>query len=172
MMANVLKNKLGAASGVVGKRLDEDLPTKVGLWGEPRKQTPEDRNSYVYQFLDISKTHKIPADPVAAMLYNVWRETGDALSVPTPPDATLGIAGRQYALDRHQLEGLQTSVGQRRRMIADGLVNNPAFMQASSQAKVEVLRRAWEVGQTLGSAEFFIRNRGTLTPKGKPAGFR
>lgn len=169
---NVLKNRLGAVSGLVGERTDAGLPLKVGLFGEPLKETPRGRNPYAYQFLDVFKSTEIPADPLRAQLYGLWRRTGNDGVLPTPPDATFSSLGSDYRLNRRQLAELQTLVGERRRQMADSLIDDPGFMQTPDEGKIAILKLAWMTGELLGSTEFLAKHQGDLKSKPSPIGFQ
>jgi len=105
---NIFRNRLGWAG------LDDKMPLKRGLWGEPLKETPEGRSASIYQFFDVSKGQQITSDPKKLELYRLWRKTDNTRVIPTPPRASVTIQNKTYPLNPQLHERLSELVGKGR----------------------------------------------------------
>lgn len=162
---NIVRNRLGFA------RLDDYLPLKRGLWGEPLPETPKDRNALVYQFFDISKNRQVTDDPVPLELYRLWRKTADTKVIPSLPTKNLTIARQNFILNPEQLSRYAELVGGERRRIMDAIVINPNFHELSDENKVRLLDRVYREGMEIGKRKFWEERQDQLTPKKERAGF-
>lgn len=171
-LGNVIRQRLGALSGVVGERTDASLPNKIDLWGQPVAQTPPGANPWLFHLLDVTGKRNIPADPVSLMIYDTWRKTQDARVVPTPPDQNFSYAGKDYHLDRAQLAELQTLVGQNRKKYLDSLTRGSReFMNKNARGKIEEIQSMYALGAEVGNMQFYLKNGKRLTLKAEPRGF-
>lgn len=161
-IANAVKVRLGKT---------EDLPLKRGLWGEPVRETPKDKNALVYQFFDITKGKQVTDDPVPLELYRLWRKTADTSVIPTPPQKNITIAGQTYILTPEQRSKYAEYTGSRRKEIVSQLVTNPEWYQVPDEAKIKILDEAYRNGLEYGKATLFEELQGNLTPKPERAGF-
>lgn len=165
-MENIVRNKLGIAN------LDDYLPLKRGLWGEPMRETPEGRNAIMYHFFDVFKNKQVTTDPVPLELFRLWRKTGDTQVIPSLPEKFLTIGGNSYALDSAQQSRYAELVGKARRRIVDAVVVNPNFHNLPDEAKVKLLDRIYRAGLDQGKGQFWQEFGGTLKPKPERAGFQ
>lgn len=163
---NVVRNRLGAFG------MDDYLPLKRGLWGEPLRERPESANALVREFFDISKADQVTDDPVSLELYRLWRKTADTSVVPTPPEKTLTFARTTYNLSPEQRSRLTELVGNQRRDIVERLVVNPSFHELSDEGKIKMLHRVYDMGSEVGRAKFWMESGGQLTQKPEKAGFK
>lgn len=163
---NVLKNRLGFAGAT------KDLPLKRDVWGRPIRETPDGANPWAYQFLDITKTRRIPNDPLALEIYTLWRRTGNNAIIPTPPDQSVQVANRTFQLTREQQSRLQELTGQARRTMGEALMANVNFINATDEAKVVVLYELWRRSAAIAKLRFLVERGGELKLKAQPAGLR
>lgn len=147
--SNMVRFRLGE------KNLDEYLPLRRGLWGEPMPETPKGRNGILYWFFDISKGQQVTDDPLPLELYRLWRKTSDTSVIPSLPERNLTFANQTFLLSPAQKSELAELVGTQRRDIADKLVVNPDFHKLSDEYKISILARAYGIGQRIGKAQFY-----------------
>lgn len=164
-MENIVRNKLGVAN------LDDYLPLKRGLWGEPMRETPEGRNAIMYHFFDVFKNKQVTSDPVPLELFRLWRKTADTRVIPSLPEKTITMGGNTYAMDAAQQSRYAELVGQSRRTIVDAIVVNPNFHKLPDESKVEILDRVYRAGLQRGKSEFWREIGGGLKMKPSRAGF-
>lgn len=164
-MENLFRNKLGFAG------LDDYLPLKRGLWGEPIPETPEGRNSLIYHFFDISKNRQVTSDPVPLELFRLWRKTGDTRVIPSLPERSITIQRKTYPLNSAQQSRYAQLVGESRRQIVDKLVVNPKFHAASDEEKIRVLDMVYRAGLERGKEQFYVEQKDELKAKPERAGF-
>lgn len=162
---NVVRTRLGFAG------MDDYLPLKRGLWGEPLPETPKDRNALVYHFFDITKNKQVSSDPLPVELYRLWRKTADTSVIPSPPAKALTAAKETYVLTPEQRSSLAESVGTARRDIASQIVVNPNWHKASDEFKIKMLEQVYDTGLKIGKAKFLAENQGQLEKKAEKAGF-
>lgn len=162
---NTIRNKLGFAG------LDDYLPLKRGLWGEPLPQTPKGANALFYHFFDISKNRQVTDDPVPIELYRLWRSTADTRAIPSLPENTLTREGTTYTLTPEQRSHYAELVGKYRRQIVDAMVINPEFQKLSNEGKLDKLDSAYRIGMKIGKEQFWNETKSALQPKGARAGF-
>ena len=165
-LQNQLANRLGLFT-----TKDDALPFKRDVWGRPLRETPEGSNPWVYQLFDVGRGRVIPDDPLKLEIYNLARRTADPRAIPTPPDATVEMMGKTYRLTAAQKSELQELVGNARVNLAQRIIT-PEFLKLPDEAKLEVLSRAWSMGQQFGTLAYVIRNGADLTEQPKPMGRR
>lgn len=186
-LGNIVKNKLGFAG------LDDYLPLKRDLWGQPMKETPkkyfpdtpmadpkldkvvQKRNdmerALIYHFFDISKNRQVTDDPVALELYRLWRKTADTKVIPSLPGKNLTIQKQNFILTPEQQSRYAELVGTERRRIMDAIVINPNFHELSDENKIRLLDRVYRDGMESGKVKFWEEYKDVLTPKKERAGF-
>lgn len=162
-MENIVRTKLGVAG------LDDYLPLKRGLWGEPMRETPEGRNAILYHFFDVFKNKQVTSDPVPLELFRLWRKTTDTRVIPSLPERSLTIGGNTYMLNADQHSRYAELVGQSRRQITDAIVINPNFHNLPDEKKIDLLDRVYRSGLQRGKALFWQEVGGTGALKEKPA---
>lgn len=163
---NIVKNRLGFAG------LDDYLPLKRDLWGDPIPETPKGKNELFYQFFDVSKGQQITDDPKSIELYRLWRKTDDSKVIPTPPEKTQTFLRNSYPLTPEQQSDLAERVGGYRKTIVESMVTNPNWHNLTDEQKVRYLETAYRKGLEKGKAEFWMENKDALTPKPVKAGFK
>jgi hypothetical protein len=164
-LGNVLKTRLGFAG------LDDMLPIKRGLWGEPLPETPKDRNALLYHFFDITKGQQVTDDPVPLELYRLWRKTANTSVIPSPPEKTFTFAKQTYTMTPEQRSRYAELVGTARRGIVDKLVINPLYHKASDDEKIQVLKKAYDFGADRAKRQFWLESEGKLSMKPERVGF-
>lgn len=164
-LSNVLKTRLGFTG------MDDSMPLKRGLWGEPMPETPKGSNALLYHFFDITKGQQVTDDPVPLELYRLWRKTADTSIIPTPPDKTVTFNKQTFLVTPEQRSSLAELVGTSRREIVDKLVINPDWHKLPDEAKIDILKKAYDAGLKIGKAKLFQEFQGQLTPKPEKVGF-
>lgn len=162
---NIVRNRLGAA------KLDDYLPLKRGLWGEPLPETPKDRNAIIYHFFDVFKNQQVTSDPVPLELYRLWRKTDDTRVIPSLVEKTITFGNKTYPLTAEQQSRYAELVGQSRRRIVDAVVVNPNFYKLDDEVRVKMLDQIYDAGLDMGKAMFWKEAGANLTPKPSRAGF-
>jgi hypothetical protein len=162
---NIIQDKLRVFGA--GK----ELPVKRGIWGEPLPETPEGSNPYAYHFFDITRSQSVPPDPASVEVYRLWRRTGDTSAIPTPPSKSITINRTQYELTPAQVSDLQAAVGPLRKTIVTRLTENPNFLKAPDEIKLQLLSSAYEKALAVGKAELFKKEGQNLQVKAKRPGF-
>lgn len=162
---NIVRTRLGFAG------LDDYMPLKRGLWGEPLPETPKDRNAFFYHFFDISKNKQVTDDPVPLELYRLWRRTGDTKAIPSLPEKRMTVASRNYPLTPELQSRYAELIGAERRRIVDRLVVNPFFQSRNDEQKIKILDRAYREGHERGKVMFWRENGDKLTAAPDKAGF-
>ena len=166
-IGNIMAKRLGFAG------LDEYLPLKRDLWGQPMLETPEGRNAIFYHLFDISKGKQVTDDPVALELYRVWRKTADTRSIPSIPVRSITVASRQYFLNPKQYERYAELIGKKRREVVEKLVVNPHYHKGVDEVKIKLLEKAWRKSAEFGRNEFLQEVPvEELEAKGKREGFK
>jgi hypothetical protein len=163
---NIFNNRLGWAG------LDDYLPLKRGLWGEPLPETPKDRNAFIYHFFDVTKGQQITDDPKTLEIYRLWRKTDNTRAIPTPAPNRLTIGGKTYPLNPRQHEQYAIEVGTRRKEIVEELVLNPDFIGLPDENKIKILSSAYDAGADAGKALFWEKHGKELEAKPPKAGFK
>lgn len=169
-------NKLTEFNNILKQRLrvfgaGKDLPVSRGIWGEPLKETAEGANSFVYQFLDITKSQQVTQDAASVEVYRLWRRYNNSSAIPTPPGPSMEKDGKKYVLTQQQQSDLGALVGERRKQIVDRYVANPNFFKLDDAGKIRMLGRAYQTGLRIGKMEFMQSNQSLIEKKGKAAGF-
>lgn len=166
---STIKKAIADRFGILG--VDDYLPAKRGLWGEPLKATPENRNAILYHFFDIGKNREISSDPVANELYRLWRTTANNSVIPSIPDRNVTWNRETYPLNDSQYSELSKLVGENRRWIVDMMFRGGNFGKIPDEAKIKLLDSAYREGAELGKTLFMIKHDKELHAKPNRAGF-
>lgn len=163
---NIINNRLGFAG------LDDYLPLKRDLWGDPIPETPKGKSELFYQFFDVTKGQQITDDPKAIELYRLWRKTDDSKVIPTPPEKIQTFLRNSYPLNAEQQSALAEKVGGYRKQIVEAFVTNPNWHNLTDEQKVSYLETAYRKGLERGKAEFWMERKDELEKKPAKAGFK
>lgn len=162
---NIIRDRLGFAGA------DDYMRLKLGLWGEPIRETPQGRNQILYQFFGLTKGQQISSDPKDIELFRLWRKTDNTKVIPTPVSTSLTVRGKNYILTPDQQHELAKLVGEKRAKIVDRLVTNPNWHTKSDEAKIDMLEGVYSDGLDIGKYQFLKNHKNDLTEKPKKAGF-
>lgn len=144
--SNVLKDKLFMA---------DELPSKIDLWGNPIKQTPEGgMNKYLYHLFDVTKTRDISADPLSFEVFKLWNRTKNSEGIPSVPKRTINIGDDKIKLTPKQYEEFQKHVGMARKAFAEAYINSSQYESDSDEEKIINLRDAYKDGYEEGKDSF------------------
>ena len=153
----------------------EKLPLKRNMWGEGIPQTPKGENPWIYNLIDPIRSRAIPADPLNADIYKIWRRTSDEAVIPSLPSPKLTYGGVQYdKLTPQQYDRFAQLVGFFRRTYAEKVYMSGAFSKASDEDKISMLNQAYGYGLREGKEYFFdeLKQKGEeLKPLAKKRGF-
>lgn len=164
-MESLVRNRLG----VFG--MDDYLPLKRGLWGEPLRETPKDKSALLHHFFDVSRGQQITSDPKAIELYKLWRKTDNSKVIPSLVEKNQTFGKETYVLNPDQQSDLAEKVGGIRKEIVESLVTNPEWHKLTDEAKIDILGKAYDKGLKAGKAMFFNERGSELTKKQQKAGF-
>lgn len=154
-LLNVLKSKVFLA---------DSLPSKIDLWGEKIKQTPEGRNAALYHLFDVTKAREISADPLSFEVYKVWKESMNNEAIPPIPSQKFIWEGEGAKLTPDLYEKLQIEVGKERTAEVKALLMSDYWTQLSSAEKVEELKAAYESGFDNGKSLFMEKYGDKVLP--------
>lgn len=111
-MENVLKQKLG---------MIDNLPPKRNLWGEPIASTPAGATPWVYQFLDFSKSQRIPMDEASKVIWDVVRAVPDSRArndaIPGRPGRNVTVLGKPIKYTDKELDAREERIGKERKKL-------------------------------------------------------
>lgn len=161
---NIIRDRVDFAA-----KTTQDLPLRRDLWGAPIPETPTGAAKYAYQFLDITRSRTAEKDPLGLTVYGLWRASGDASVIPTPPTESLTVNRQDYRLSREQTSRLQQLVGGLRRRVGEMIVDKAFFALQPNAAKIEILKKAWDESGHTARGQFFLERHGELKLKDKPA---
>lgn len=159
--ANVVYDKLG---------MSDSLTAKKDIYGRPIKQTPEGSNASIYNVVDSFKTKQGGKDPILFKLEQIYKETGEAEVIPTPPGRDLLVANTVFTLNDEQHDALLQEVGKARLEFTKTQFNRFDFDTLTKEGKVQVLKEINRAGKIKGQAAFMRRFGGQLTEKGQQGG--
>ncbi len=164
-LENQIRNKLGLFG------LDKNLPLKHDLFGRRIKETPDGESPLLYQFLDITKSRKIPSEPLPLYLYQLWRRTASHEVIPTPPDKSLTLKGTTFNLTPEQVGRLREITGEQHYAIGSKIIENENFYSLPDEHQIKYLKRAWRKGTEDGKKLFIeetLRTQGMSGLQIKP----
>lgn len=124
----------------------EDLPAKVGLYGEELNRTPEGRNPFVFNLLDPFKFNKIKDDRTYQELNKIFEATKDQAVIPSIVD--------KGEMSNQEYEVMLKLVGRSRKILVDELVDAPFYNKLSNPQKAELFGKLHEQGRDIGKALF------------------
>lgn len=154
----------------------DKLPLKRNLWGEGVPQTPPGENPWVYNLLDPIRMRSIPADPLNADIYRLWRKTGNQSAIPSIPSPKIEYAGVEYdKMTPQQYDRFAQLVGFFRRTHAEKLYMSGGFAKADSDRKIDLLNDAYSYGLQQGKHTFMqeLKAKGdSLKPLAPRRGFQ
>jgi hypothetical protein len=144
---NVLKSKTFATG---------DLPSKIDLWGEPVRQTPDDRSALLYHLFDVTKARNISADRTSYDVFKLWQKTGDSDVIPSIPGKTqtyeIDGESAKVKLTPLQYERLQKYVGRSRKALVDAYLDGN---EDGNEDKIASLKAIYKEGFESGKEQFF-----------------
>lgn len=175
------RNELNRRLNVIGVQIPgapvaDKLPLKRDLWGEAVPQTPPGENPWIYNLLDPIRARSIPADPLNADIYRLWRKTADAKAVPSIPSPKIEYLGVEYdKMTPDQYDRYTQLVGFFRRTLAEKVYMSGAFSNADSDQRIDMLSTAYSKGARMGKHTFMqeLKAKGeSLKPLAPRRGFQ
>ena len=175
------ENEFNRRLNVIGIQLPgapeaDKLPLKRNLWGEGISQTPPGENPWVYNLLDPIRARSIPADPLNADIYRLWRKTADARAVPSIPSPKIEYLGVEYdKMTPDQYDRYTQLVGFFRRTLSEKVYMSGAFSNADSDQRIDMLSTAYSKGARMGKHTFMqeLKAKGeSLKPLAPRRGFQ
>ena len=145
-LGNIIKTKLG---------ITDDLPPKRNVWGVPIKSTPEGATPWVYQFLNFTKSQRIPSDEESQLVWDVVRAAPDRetrnQAIPTAP-------GRRFEktnLTDEQLDFFEAKAGTYRKQLVRENAKTIRKELENGNAKVaaKLLDRIYTQGRKLAEQD-------------------
>jgi hypothetical protein len=133
---------------------------KRDMWGEALSRTPDGRNPYLYQFLDVTRAETKAADPFKQALLELYQKTNSTDVYPALVNDTLSLGGpggtTTVELYANDYDDLQQLVGAYRKQFAQQVVANPRFNAPETipEAKILALADAYSEGAKAGKQAF------------------
>lgn len=137
---------------------------KRDMWGEPIQRTPDGRNPYLYQFLDVSRAETKPANPFKQALLSLYQQTHSTDVYPALVGSTLSLGGpggtTTVELYADDYDDIQQLVGAYRRQFAEQVVSNPRFSAPDTlpEQKLLALKEAYTEGAKVGKQAFLMQD--------------
>ncbi|MFA5430093.1 MAG: hypothetical protein WC329_02920 [Candidatus Omnitrophota bacterium] len=158
--------------------MTENMPLKRDLFGRPIRTTPEGDNPWVWNFIDVTKTRQIPADPIMREVYQVYSATRDPGAIPSIPERRVMMPGPKThppqvprELTVREYERYQELVGEARMNRMNIWLSNEQYNQLDPAQKVIILEKIWRTGAKEGKMRFVQELLGRPIP-GTPAPFK
>lgn len=145
-LSNVMKGKVF---------MGDDLPSKVDLWGNKIKQTPEGRNPWMYHLFDVTKNREIAADQLSFEIYKLWRESNSAEAIPAVPSAKISYEGEKFKLNAKLYELYQMEIGQTRAALVRTFIESDDYKSVDTFEKIDMLKDLYEEGFEYGKEAFW-----------------
>lgn len=142
---NVIKEKTFADTG---------LPSQVGLWGQKVYQSPEGRNPYVYQLLDVTKYNKLTDDPVTKELLDVYKAVKDPAIIPSKPDGNFVMANEKFKLTQPEIQKRQEIVGKERYDLFKQVIETEGYKKSTYEIKSVILNKVLTAASSAGDGLF------------------
>ncbi len=152
MMEGVFRERFGfliEEGGSFDELTGGNFPIKHNIWGEPITTTPEGKDPFVHQFLDISQSRKVPEDALSLEVYNLYRNTLDPAVVPNLPRLAVkdneGVY-RRVEKNKQTLTAYNEYVkvlGSVRRMAAEKIIKTSSYKKATLAQKVKKLEKMY-----------------------------
>jgi hypothetical protein len=143
---NVLKDKLF---------LTGDLPSKVDLWGNTIKQTPDGgANSYIYHLFDVTKTRNASADPLSYEIFKLWQRTEENDVIPSIPKDVITVDDVKMKLSTKQYEELQKHIGRTRKALVSAYINSEEYKSSTDEDRISTLKDLYSEGYEEGKDSF------------------
>lgn len=143
--------------------LNQDLPKKIDMWGDPIKQTPEGRNAWVYA-VDPTKFKTVDMDSRTYKVFDIFQKVGDFDVIPPIPSNKFNFNGQTFALDKDQYTEFLILVGKKRALLFDAVLSSGNFDKMPDKGKVDMVKAIYADGQAMAKNEF-IRSQGLLARK-------
>ena len=143
--------------------MTENMPLKRDLFGRPIRITPEGADPWVWNFIDVTKTRQIPADPLIREVYQVYGATRDPAAIPSIPERRIMMPGDprtrtppvRRELNVREYERYQELVGQARMNLAlNHLFRDNRYQRDTDENKVKMLSHSWQAGAEEGKIRF------------------
>ncbi len=135
--------------------MGDKLPSKITLWGEPVKNTPEGVNPVMYNLFYIHKPYQVNTDMFGYKIYDEWKKTGDDGLIPTFPKSTFKVDGNKIELNPEQRESYYRFVGRQRADLVSYYINSGDFEADDLETKKKKLKELYNQGQKLGRELLF-----------------
>lgn len=156
-LGNVMKAKVFMAG---------DLPSKVDLWGNKIKQTPETTSPwlpqsvapYFYHLFDVTKNREISADEISFEIYKLWRNSNSAEAIPAIPTQAISWEGEKFKLNAKLYEQYQIEVGKARALLVRSFIDTEEYRNLSDFEKIDYLNDLYEEGFEAGKEAFMERH--------------
>jgi hypothetical protein len=122
----------------------EDLPIRVDYFGRNIRQTPEERNPWVYQLIDVTKSRIMTDDPVDNEIFNLYRETHDSRVIPNLKKRRVEEAGKYLGdMTPEQYREINKKLGEARYRAIDKLIKRPIYIRADFGKKADLIADAY-----------------------------
>jgi hypothetical protein len=126
----------------------DKLPIKHDFWGRPVKQTPDGRNAFIYNLIDVTKMRDVNMDKATKEIWELYLETRDKSVIPKSQDWTVydSVSKERVVLTPEERSRLNKEVGKKRHELVTEAVNDPKWSQATDAEKVAWLKALYSAG--------------------------
>jgi len=139
--------------------MGDEMPRKLDLFGRPIPQNPEGTIPWVYQLLDLTRSRKMPSDPLYNELYQIYAATLDPEVVPTQPYRTVKnpVTKKDDKLTEDEYRKYMTLIGQARAHVLTQAMNDPRWPNASPEQKAMAIKRRFGDVRTRAVEAYWVQ---------------
>lgn len=146
-----------------------ELPAKIDPFGREMENYQGGTNSVLNVMLNPSFMSKYRPTPESKMVVDLYHNTNDAKVVPIVVESKFKFNGVPYEMNARQRNNMQKWVGQRTQKFFATLANNPQFMGAPDEVKVDRLSSYLTKVRSAARAGLFLDDINQKSTWQKPA---
>lgn len=142
MINATLFNRAGFAKEWLQPGFFDKFPVRVDVWGNKITRTPEGKNPFFHQFLDVSKSQKVPHDKKSLEIYTLYMRTLNPRVVPNMPSRTFTHKGQTYRIYKDQAHNFlyneyAEEIGKARAYAVDKEMSKGSYKNATIEERAE-----------------------------------
>jgi hypothetical protein len=116
----------------------DGLPVRVDYFGRDIKQTPEGREPWIYQMIDVTKGRVMTDDPVDNAVFDLYKETQDSKVIPNMMNRDIREGGRLLgAMTPEQFREVNKLLGELRYEELSKLISRSSYQKANPEEKAK-----------------------------------
>lgn len=149
-----IRAKTGATDG---------WPVVRDILGRKVARTPEGRNPWVYNFVDVFRAYRTPDDKYINAIKKIYDETKNDDAIPSQPSEFLTVDNERIDLSGQEQERLVELTGEERMKRLDKVI--PRLEGKEASAQVELLDEAYRDGAREAKKRFLSETGRGKAPK-------